>query len=191
MLILILGLVLFLGVHVFSTLRGPRAALMEQYGARSYKLAYSTVAVLGLLLIIWGFSRYRAEGLIAVWDPPHWTRHLAMLLVWFAFVAIASRRAPPSRIRGWLRHPTLVALKSWATGHLLVNGDLGGMLLFGSILGFAVYDRIAVKRRGDLGAPRLDAFTKGDAIALGAGTAVYALILVLHPYLFGVPVLGG
>ncbi len=191
MLILILGIALFVGVHVFSTLRGPRAALVEKYGVNGYKTAYSAVAGIGLALIVWGFSRYRAEGLIPVWDPPHWTRHLAMPLVWVAFVALASRRAPPSRIRGWLRHPTLVALKSWALGHLLVNGDLGGMLLFGSLLGFGVYDRIAVKRRGDLGAPRLEAFTKGDAIAVGVGTALYALILVLHPYLFGVPVLGG
>ncbi|RTL82968.1 MAG: NnrU family protein [Hyphomicrobiales bacterium] len=191
MLILILGIAIFVGVHVFSTLRGPRAALVEKYGANAYKTAYSAVAGLGLALIVWGFSRYRAEGLIPVWDPPHWMRHVAMPLVWVAFVALASRRAPASRIRGWLRHPTLVALKSWALGHLLVNGDLGGMLLFGSLLGFGVYDRIAVKRRGDLGAPRLDAFTKGDAIALGAGTALYALILILHPYLFGVPVLGG
>ncbi len=190
MLILILGIALFVGVHVFSTLRGPRAALVEKYGVNGYKTAYSAVAGIGLALIVWGFSRYRAEGLIPVWAPPHWTRHLAMPLVWVAFVALASRRAPPSRIRGWLRHPTLVALKSWALGHLLVNGDLGGMLLFGSLLGFGVYDRIAVKRRGDLGAPRLETFTKGDAIALGVGTALYALILVLHPYLFGVPVLG-
>jgi uncharacterized membrane protein len=191
MLILITGIALFLGAHVFSTLRGARAAVIERFGAQTYKGVYSAVAGAGLLLIIWGFSRYRAEGLIQIWDPPHWTRHLAMPLVWFAFVAIASRRAPASRIRGWLRHPTLVAIKSWALAHLLVNGDLGGMLLFGSFLAFAVYDRIAVKRRGDLGAPRLDAFTKGDALAAGAGTAVFALILFLHPWLFGVAVLGG
>jgi uncharacterized membrane protein len=191
MLILITGIALFLGAHVFSTLRGARAAVIERFGAQTYKGVYSAVAGAGLLLIIWGFSRYRAEGLIQIWYPPHWTRHLAMPLVWFAFVAIASRRAPASRIRGWLRHPTLVAIKSWALAHLLVNGDLGGMLLFGSFLAFGVYDRIAVKRRGDLGASRLDAFTKGDAIAVGAGTAVFALILFLHPWLFGVAVLGG
>jgi uncharacterized membrane protein len=189
MLILLSGIALFIGVHVFSTLRGPRARVIEAYGLKAYKGAYSLFAAAGLGLIIWGFSRYRAEGIIQLWNPPSWTRHLAMPLVWVAFVALASRRAPPSRIRGWLRHPTLVALKSWATAHLLVNGDLGGMLLFGSFLGFAVYDRIAVKRRGDLGAARLEAFTKGDAIALGVGTALYALILVLHPYLFGVAVL--
>lgn len=189
MVILILGIALFIGAHVFSTFRGARAAVIERWGLQTYKGAYSLVAGAGLLLIIWGFSRYRAEGIIQIWDPPAGMRHLAMPLVWFAFVAIASRRAPPSRIRGWLRHPTLVAIKSWAAAHLLANGDLGGMLLFGSFLAFGVYDRIAVKRRGDLGAPRLDAFTKGDAIALGAGTAVFLLVLFLHPYLFGVSVL--
>jgi uncharacterized membrane protein len=188
-LILILGILIFLGAHVFATLRPARAAVIETYGLQTYKRAYAAVAGFGLVLIIWGFSRYRAEGIIQIWDPPSWTRHLAMPLVWFAFVALASRRAPASRLKGWLRHPTLVALKSWATAHLLANGDLGGMLLFGSFLGFAVYDRIAVKRRGDLGAARLDAFTRGDAIALGVGTALFALVLVLHPYLFGVSVL--
>ncbi|WP_424363660.1 NnrU family protein [Methylocystis parvus] len=189
MLILILGIALFLGAHVFSTMRGARAKVIETYGAETYKRVYSVVALAGLLLIIWGFSRYRAEGIVQIWDPPSWARHVAMPLVWFAFVALASRRAPPSRIRGLLRHPTLVAIKSWAAAHLLANGDLGGMVLFGSFLAFGVYDRIAVKRRGDEGAPRLDAFTKGDAIALGAGTAVFAAFLLLHPYLFGVAVL--
>lgn len=186
---LLLGLVLFLGVHVFSTLRGPRAALIARLGPEGYKGLYSALALIGLGLIIWGFGRYRAAGMIPVWDPPMWTRHLAMPLVWFAFVAIASRRAPDSRIRGWLRHPMLVAIKAWALAHLLVNGDLGSMLLFGSFLAFAVFDRIAVKRRGDPGAPRLAAFTRGDAIALGAGTALFALVLVLHPWLFGVSVI--
>jgi uncharacterized membrane protein len=189
--ILILGIALFIGAHVFSTMRGARAKLIERYGLAAYKGAYSAVAFAGLLLIIWGFARYRAEGIIQIWDPPTWSRHVAMPLVWFAFVALASRRAPPSRIRGWLRHPTLVAIKSWAAAHLLANGDLGGMILFGSFLAFGVYDRIAVKRRGDEGAPRLDAFTRGDAIALVAGTAIFALFLALHPYLFGVSVLRG
>lgn len=191
MTVLVLGIAVFLGVHVFASFRETRAALIERHGLKTYKLVYSLVAATGLVLIVWGFARYRAEGLIQLWTPPSWTRHLAFPLVWFAFVALASRRAPPSRIRGWLRHPTLVAVKSWAPAHLLVNGDLGGMILFGSFLGWAVYDRIAVKRRGDEGAPRLSAFTRGDAIALGAGTAIFAVVLTLHPWLFGVAVLQG
>lgn len=191
MTLLILGLAIFIGVHVFSTFRETRATLIERYGAHRYKVGYSVVAVLGLVLIVIGFGQYRNAGMIQIWNPPEGMRHLAMPLVWVAFVAMASRRAPPNRIRGWLRHPTIVALKSWALAHLLVNGDLGGMIMFGSLLAFAVYDRIAVKRRGDAGAPRLDAFTRGDAIALGAGTAVYVLFLFLHPWLFGVSVLRG
>lgn len=191
MLVLILGIVVFLGVHTLAAFRETRAGLIERYGLQNYKRAYALVAAIGLLLIIVGFIRYRAEGLIYVWTPPSWGRHVAMPLVWFAFVALASRRAPPGRIRGWLRHPTLVAVKSWALAHLLVNGDLGGMILFGSFLAWGVFDRISVKRRGDAGAPRLDAFTRGDAIALGAGTAIYVLLLFLHPYLFGVAVLPG
>lgn len=189
MLVLVLGIVVFLGVHLLASFRGLRAGLIERYGLSRYKGVYSLVAAAGLGLIIFGFASYRAEGMIQVWTPPSWTRHLAMPLVWFAFVALASRRAPPSRIRGWLRHPTLVAIKSWALAHLLVNGDLGGMILFGSFLTWAAYDRIAVKKRGDMGADRLASFTRGDAIALGAGTAIYGLVLLLHPWLFGVSVL--
>jgi len=190
MLVLILGLLIFFSAHVFVTLRPQRAALIERLGLKSYKTLYALVAATGLALIAWGFIRYRVEGLIQIWEPPHWLHHVAMPLVWFAFVAFAARRAPAGRIKGWLSHPMLVAIKSWALAHFLVNGDLGGMLLFGSFLAFGVYDRIAVKRRGDAGAPRLDRFTRGDAIAVGAGTLVYAIVLLLHPYLFGVAALG-
>jgi uncharacterized membrane protein len=84
----------------------------------------------------------------------------------------------------------LVAVKIWALAHLLANGDLGGMVLFGSLLAWAVYDRIAVKRRGDLGAPRIPGFTRADAIAVGGGTIAYAAMIFLHPVLIGVPVIG-
>lgn len=189
MLILILGIVLFLGIHVFGTLRNQRAAAIERFGEDRYKMIYTAISLVGFALIVWGFIQYRAAGMIPVWEPPHWMRHLAMPLVLFAFIALASRRAPPGRIRGMLRHPMLVAVKAWALAHLLVNGDLGSMILFGSFLAFAVYDRIAVKKRGDEGAPRIDHFTKGDAIAVGAGALVYVVVLLLHPYLFGVSVL--
>lgn len=191
MTVLIIGILIFLGVHSLASFTETRERLIERLGLQRYKSLYSFVALIGLGLIIYGFHAYREAGLIQVWEPPHWARHLAMPLVWFAFIALASRRAPPSRIRGLLRHPTLVAIKSWAAAHLLVNGDLGGMILFGSFLVWAVYDRISVKRRGDMGAERLPAFTKGDAIALGAGTGIFAVILLLHPWLFGVSVLQG
>ena len=85
----------------------------------------------------------------------------------------------------------LVAGKVWALAHLLANGDAGGMLLFGSFLGWVVFDRIAVKKRGDIGAPSIASFTRADAIALGAGTLAYVAMIFLHPLLIGVTVIGG
>jgi len=189
--ILVLGIVLFLGVHSLTTLRDLRARLIARLGEGPFKGLYSAVAGLGLVLIVWGFHRYRAEGWIQIWTPPPGLRHVTIALMWFAFVALASMGRNPGRIRGWLRHPMLVAIKIWALAHLLANGDAGGMLLFGSFLAWAVYDRIAVKRRGDAGAPRIAAFTRADAIALIAGTVAYIAMIFLHPVLIGVPVIGG
>ena len=189
MLIFVLGIVIFLGAHSFATFREERSRLIGNYGLEKYKAAFSIAAGLGLALIIWGFSRYRAEGLIQLWTPPTWARHLAMMLMWFAFVAMACVNPAPSKIRGWLRHPMLVGVKTWALAHLLANGDLGGLILFGSFLAWAVYDRIAVKKRGDWGAPRVASFTRADAISLGVGTLAFVAMLFLHPTLIGVPIL--
>ncbi len=190
MLILLAGIVLFLGAHSLTTFRATRTKLIERFGAKAYKGFYSLVAGIGLMMIIWGFSRYRAEGLVPLWTPPVWARHVAMALMWIAFVSMAFTNPAPSRIRGWLRHPMLVALKVWAFAHFLVNGDSGGMLLFGSFLAWGIYDRIAVKKRGDIGASRLAFFTRADAINVAAGTAAYVAMLFLHPYLIGVDPLG-
>jgi uncharacterized membrane protein len=189
MLILIAGIVIFLGVHTLTTFRQTRAGLVSQYGIGSYKIFHSVASAVGLVLIIWGFRQYRAEGWVQVWNPPMGMRHLTITLMWFAFVALACMGPSPGRIKGWLRHPMLVAIKIWALAHLLANGDLGGMVLFGAFLAWAVYDRIAVKRRGDMGAPRLNAFTRADGIALGAGTVAYVAMIFLHPILIGVPVI--
>ena len=190
MLVLTLGIVLLLGVHSLSTFRETRAKLIDRVGLLPFKGAYALLALLGFALIVWGFSQYRAEGLIPLWSPPKWTRHLTIALMWFAFVALACMNPAPGKIRGWLRHPMLVAVKIWALAHLLANGDAGGMLLFGSLLAWSVYDRIAVKKRGDIGAPRLGSFTRADAIALGVGTVAYGAMLFLHPLLIGVTVIG-
>ncbi len=189
MLILIIGLIIFLGAHTFTTLREARSGWIERYGAGPYKGLHALVSLIGFVLIVWGFSSYRAAGLIPVWSPPIWMRHITIALMWFAFVSLACMNPAPGRIRGWLRHPMLVAVKTWSLAHLLANGDLGGIILFGSFLAWASYDRVAVKRRGDPGAPRLPAFTRADAIALGAGTLAYLAMIFLHPYLIGVNVM--
>ncbi len=190
MAVLILGIIVFLGVHTLTTLRDTRAKLVARLGPGPFKIVYSVAALIGLVLIVKGFGFYRETGWIQIWEPPFWMRHVTFLLMWFAFVSLACMNPAPGRIRGWLRHPMLVAVKFWALAHLLVNGDAGGMLLFGSFLAWAVYDRIAVKRRGDFGAARLDHFTRADGMALGIGTIAYVVMMMLHPLLIGVSVMG-
>ncbi|MDF2117165.1 NnrU family protein [Roseiarcaceae bacterium H3SJ34-1] len=189
MAILIAGLVIFLGVHTLTTLRETRAGLISRLGEGPYKGLYSLVAAVGLGLIVWGFGTYRSGGYIPVWDPPTWTRHVAMLLVWIAFIALAATYAPAGKIKGLLRHPMLNAVKFWALAHLLANGDLGSIILFGSVLAWASWDRIAVRRRGDAGAPRVARFNRGDAIAVVVGTLAAVAMLFLHPIIIGVPII--
>ena len=189
MLVLIVGIIVLLGVHSITAFRDTRTVLINASGAMAYRGLHSLVSLIGLGLIIWGFQRYRADGWVQIWTPPIWTAHITISLMWFAFVALACVNPAPSRIRGWLRFPMLVGVKIWALAHLLANGDLGGMLLFGSFLAWALFDRISLKRRGDLGAPRISAFTRADAIALLVGTVAYVAMMLLHPFLIGVSVI--
>jgi uncharacterized membrane protein len=188
MVFLVAGLIVFLGAHTFTTLRAQRAAAIRRLGEGPYKGLYSLASAVGLVLIVWGFGQYRNSGWIQVWSPPAGMRHVAMPLMWFAFVALAATYSPLGKIKATLRHPMLVAVKTWALAHLLANGDLGGMLLFGSLLAWAVYDRIAVKRRGDIGAPP-SGFTSGDMIAIAVGTVAIIAMLWLHPMLIGVAII--
>ena len=192
MTLLILGLVIFLGAHCFSMARASRARLIERVGEGPYKGIYSLVSLVGIVLIAVGYGQYRAGGYIPVWDPPVWTRHLALLLVWIAFVCVAAAYLP-GRIKARLKHPMLAGVKIWALAHLLANGDLGSILLFGSILAWAVAARISVKRRdvaaqhGGTAAPM---GWRNDLLAVVVGTAAYLVFLLwLHPWLIGVPAL--
>ena len=190
MTLLLAGLAIFIAGHLVTTRRELRAGLIARFGEGPYKGLYSLVAFIGLALIVVGFGRYRAAGYIDVWDPPRWTRHVTITLMWPAFVAIAAAYAPHGKIAGWLRHPMLNGVKTWATAHLIANGDLGSIILFGSILAWTGYDRFSLKWRGDTGAPRVPTFAAGDWIALGVGTAAWIGMMFLHPYVIGVAVIG-
>ena len=193
--VLLLGAFLFIGIHSFTMARDARAKLIGRLGENGYKIAYSLLSLLGLLLIGIGYDQYRESGYVQLWDPPVWTRHLALILVWFAFVAFVAAYLP-GRIKGALKHPMMVGIKVWALAHLLANGDLGSMLLFGSLLVWAVFARISVKRRsvaaahgGPLAAP---AGFRNDALALAIGTAAFLVFAIwLHPRLIGVAVWPG
>lgn len=187
---LILGLIIFFAPHVFVTRREARARLIARIGEGPYKIAFSIVSAIGIVLIAYGFARYRATEWINLWYPPVWTRHLALQLNWLAAVCVAAAYIP-GNIKRALKHPMLVGVKIWAFAHLIANGDLGSVILFGSFLAWAVFDRITLKRRSDSAPP--DTRNGGwpaDIVALVVGTVAYiAIVFLVHPILIGVPVL--
>jgi len=189
--IMILGLAVFLAPHVFTTRRDTRAAMIALIGEGPYKAVYSLVAIIGVILIGWGFAHYRANEWIDVWYPPAWTRHVTVALTWPAIIFVVAAYIPGNIKRG-LKHPMLVGVKLWAFAHLLSNGDLGSIVLFGSILAWAVFDRVTLKRRTDPGAPPIPiGGWRNDVIAVIVGTLVYlALGFVFHPLVIGRPVFG-
>ena len=189
--VMILGLVLFMGVHVLTTQRSLRARLIASTGEGGYKIGYSLLSAVGLALIVWGFAKYRATGWIDVWYPPAAMKHVVAALMLPAVILVVA-----SYIRGriftTLKHPMLTGIKLWAAAHLLSNGDLGSIILFGSFLAWAVYDRISLKHRSDPGAPDLPVGgRRNDIIAIVVGTVLYLLLgLVFHPLVVGIPVFG-
>lgn len=189
LIVLIAGLVVFLCSHLFVTRRGARAAAIERLGLNGYRVAFSIVSIVGLALIVWGFGHYRAEGYIDVWTPPAFMRHITELLMLFAVIFMTAVFIP-SHIKAKLKYPMLTSVKTWALAHLLANGDLGSILLFGSFLAWGVSARIAAKRRGETVAAAPQGWTN-DALVVVIGIVVYlAFGLVFHPILIGLPAFG-
>jgi uncharacterized membrane protein len=190
MTLLILGLVLFLGMHGFTMLRAPRAALQARLSEAGYKAAYAAVSLAGLGLMVWGYGSYRAGGYIAVWSPPVWTRHLSALIMLPALPLLFSAYAK-GFVKARLKHPMILAVKTWALAHLLANGDLGSILLFGGFLVWAVLAFISMRRRPIDPAAAYVPNPGQDAVAiLGGLIAYFAMMFGLHRYLIGVGVFG-
>jgi uncharacterized membrane protein len=194
--ILILGLVVFLAPHTLTACRAARQRVVDRLGLWPYKAVYSIVSLAGVLLIAYGFGLYRSTGWIDVWHPPSWASHVTVALMWPAIILVVAAYVPGD-IRRALKHPMLVGVKLWALAHLISNGDLGSIILFGSILAWAVFDRITLKRRSDPGAPPIAAGgRRNDIIAIVVGTVLYlALGLWFHPlvigvFAFGTPAMG-
>jgi uncharacterized membrane protein len=189
--VMILGLALFLGIHTLPSQRPLRARAIAMLGEGGYKVGYALVSILGIALIAWGFGHYRATGWIDVWSPPKALKHITVALMLPAVIMVAA-----AFIRGHiytaLKHPMLAGVKLWAAAHLLANGDLGSIILFGSFLGWAVFDRISLKQRKDAGAPAIPVGGWGnDMIAVAVGIVAYlALAFAFHPVVIGVPVIG-
>jgi len=190
--ILILGLAVFLATHIFVSFREARASVIERIGLPLYRSLFAIVSLVGLALIIWGYAQYRAHDLVQLWSPPAFMRHITAGLVFFAVVFVVGAFFT-SHIKTRLKHPMLAGVKTWALAHLLSNGDVGSVLLFGTFLAWGVYARIAAKRRGDVGAaaePAPVGWTN-DIIVVALGTAIFLTLgFWFHPYVIGVPVFG-
>jgi uncharacterized membrane protein len=187
---LILGLIVFFAGHAVSIVNEPwRDRMASRLGDWSWRGLYSLVALIGFVLIVRGYSQARLDPVV-LYLPPTWTRHLALLLMLPVFPLLIATYFP-GRIRTVVKHPMLVATKLWAVAHLLANGMLGDVLLFGSFLVWAVVDRISMKNRTPRAIPGAPPSKANDLIAVGAGLALYGAFLVwLHTWLIGISPIG-
>jgi uncharacterized membrane protein len=188
MLILLLGLVIFLGSHsvrVFA--EGWREATIARLGEGPWKGLYSLVSIVGFVLIIWGYAIWRADSAV-LFEPPVWLKHVALLLNLVAFILIGAYIAPAGRLKARLGHPMILGVKLWAFAHLLSNGRVAELVLFGAFLAWAIIDFAASRRRDrEHGTVRVAGPATNDAIALGIGVAIWAVFLWRgHEWLIGV-----
>lgn len=183
------GLAVFFGAHLFSTFRSREEGrdLKQKLGYATYMGLYSLISLIGLVLIVQGYAAMRPSEVLYV--PPVWMQHINLLLMVPALILLVASNMPAGKIKVATKHPMLAAVKLWALGHLLANGELNSVILFGSFLVYAVIDRIAVKKRGDNG-PAGPGDVKWDIAAVVVGLALYGAIMMwLHPILFGVDVM--
>lgn len=181
---LILGVIVFFGIHLLPSFPSVRQSLFDRLGEIRYKGVYSLIALGGLVLIIVG--KAYAE-FVPVWEPPAWGRHLAMTLMPLSFMLLASANMP-TNIKRFTRHPMLWGITLWAGAHLTANGDLASLMLFGAFGTFALFDMWSANRRGSTKSEARYPLGK-DAIVVVAGLVVYGVFLFAHPYLFRVPVI--
>ena len=189
---LILGLVVFLGVHslrIFA--EGWRSQTLARVGEGTFKAVYSIVSPLGFLLLVWGFGVAR-ETPVMVWMPPVGMRHAASLLTLVAFVLLAAAYVPRNAIKARFHHPMVLAVKTWALAHLLANGSLAHLVLFGAFLAWAVADFIASRRRDrKLGTSYPAGTATGTVATAVVGVAAWVVFaLWLHGMLIGIKPFG-
>ena len=183
MLWLIAGLLIFFGIHLIPTVVPLRQRMAAWKGEGLYQTAYSLMAAVGLAGVVYGKS---VTPYIPVVEPPTWTAHIAWGLMWLAVVIFPAAYLP-SNLKRFMRHPFLWGVALWAIAHLLANGDLASLLLFGAFALYAFYDMHSANRRGAaLSNARYPLWR--DGVLLAVGTTAYILLIRLHPLLFGVAV---
>ena len=190
MLLFILGLILFFGLHSISIINEPfRNRMAAKFGDVPWKIGYSVVSIIGFVLMVYGYGHYRYESTVLYVVSP-WLTHLTMLLMLPVFPLLIATYFP-GRISTYTRHPMLYATILWSFSHLLVNGRLIDVLLFGAFLVWAILDLVSMRSRVQRSLPEVPNFWGNDLIALVLGIALYGGFLGWwHSALIGVPVLG-
>ncbi len=185
MLIFVLGLVSFFAIHLVPILAPSiKENVVSRAGKSRWMIIYSALSLVGFLLIIFGWGQFRPMAPI-VYDPPSWGRDVTMSLVWLSFILFAIPRKKPGRILVIVKHPMVTGVILWSIGHLLANGDLASVILFGSFLAFALLSRFAEIVRGNE-SPEFVSY-RGDIIGVAGGTLLYVVfVLWIHLWLFGV-----
>ena len=192
MIFLLLGLLVFLGVHSVRVFADPwRTAQMARVGEGKWKGVFSLASLSGFFLIVWGYGQARLDPLV-LWGPPVWTRHVAALLTFVAFVLIAAAYVPGTRIKAAIGHPMVAGVILWAAAHLLANGMLAEVVLFGGFLVWAIaLFAISRRRDGEAGIVYPAGSLARDALAAAIGGVAWLVFaLWLHLWLIGVRPLG-
>jgi len=195
---LIAGLVIFLGIHAMRVWgEGLRGALIQRLGPMGFKGVYSIAALAGFYLLLVGYGQARLEP-VQLWTPPHGMAHATVALMWVSMVLLAAAEIPRNAIKARLHHPMVLGVKVWALAHILANGTLHDLLLFGGFLVWAVLSFRAARQRDRAawaaGEVREAPPTSRAAtlLTLVAGTAAWAaFILVVHVWLIGVAPIAG
>ncbi|WP_104204970.1 NnrU family protein [Billgrantia saliphila] len=188
MLVMILGLLIFLGAHSVRIFADDwRTAQIQRLGEGRWKVLFTIVSIIGLALAIWGYGRMRLDP-IWIWAPPVGLRHLVALLMIPAFILLVAAYVPHNHIKAKLGHPMVLSVKVWAFAHLLANGRLGDIVFFGAFLLWAVLDFRSSRRREP--APAVTPRASGTLVALVIGLLAYYLFAFhLHVWVTGVPVM--
>jgi len=189
---LVLGLVLFLGVHsIRITADDWRTRQIDKLGEMKWKGAYAAASIIGLVLIVWGYGLARLDP-VYLWFPPMWTKHLAALLTIPAFILLVATYVPASVIKARIGHPMVAGVKIWAFSHLIANGTLADILLFGSFLIWAIVSFASARKRDRrLGRTPVVGKIRNDAIAVVIGLiAWFVFAMYAHAALFGIAPFG-
>jgi uncharacterized membrane protein len=186
MLPFILGLILFLGIHSVRIIVPEwRERQLAAMGEARWKGIYSLISIVGLVLMIWWFRSASAAAPI-LYEPPVWLKHIAVGLMFLSFVSLAVFILPAGRLKPILGYPLLASVNIWAFAHLLANGDLASLMLFGAFLVWAVADLFSISRRGEM-TPKPGPI-KWDVYAVAVGVVLSVLVIwKLHLWLIGVP----